>query len=103
MTTLEQIIAERNIPVLMQKRSGAPIKTLEEFEQRREQIKTMLQEEEYGYIPPRPDHLDFKVENYNANFAAGKAIKSTVLQHMKHRAYLNISFSKALSKHFAAL
>ena len=79
MTTLEQIIAERNIPVLMQKRSGAPIKTLEEFEQRREQIKIMLQEEEYGYIPPSPDHLDFKIEPQNLNFAAGKAIKNKVL------------------------
>ena len=78
MTNLEQIIADRKIPELMKKKSGAPIKTVQDFEQRREQIKIMLQEEEYGYIPPRPDHLDFKVENQYSNFAAGKATRSKI-------------------------
>lgn len=78
MTEIEKIISDRKIPELMRLKSGAKVKSEADFKKRREEIKKMLQEEEYGYIPEKPDHLDFKIENQYTNFAAGKAVRSIV-------------------------
>ena len=79
MTEIKKMIEDRKIPDLMKFNSGAKVKTEADFMRRREEIKKMLQEEEYGYIPARPDHLNFKIENQYTNFAAGAAVRSTVL------------------------
>jgi len=65
----------RNLPELMKLNSGKQINNHFDFERRREEIKTILQEEEYGYIPPRPDHLSVELENEDSNFCAGKCIR----------------------------
>lgn len=40
----------------------------------REEMLMLLQEEEYGYMPPMPDNIQFEVtENYIPSFCAGKA------------------------------
>ena len=78
MSEIKKIIEDRKIPELMKFKSGAKVKNQADFMRRREEIKIMLQEEEYGYIPPRPDHLEFTVENAYNNFAAGDAVRATV-------------------------
>ena len=68
----KEALLRRNIPELMKLKSGKKIKTVADFEKRREELKKILQEEEYGYIPPKPDHLDVEITEENANFSAGK-------------------------------
>ena len=64
---IENIIKERNIPSLMEK--GV------DFSARREQLKKILQEREYGYIPRKPDAMEVTVAKDYPNFCAGKAKK----------------------------
>ena len=45
MGILEDLIKERNLPELMQLESGAPVLTKDDFLQRREEIKEILQKE----------------------------------------------------------
>ncbi len=46
---------------------------LSEWKGKREIIKKLLQEEEYGYIPESPDKISFSEEVVLKNFCAGKA------------------------------
>lgn len=71
MNTIETL-ASRNIPELLKLKTGRKVKKLADWEKRREELKKILQEEEYGYIPPKPDHLDVEVSEQVANFCAGK-------------------------------
>lgn len=77
-TNLEKIIEERKIPELMRLNSGAEIKTSRQFEKRREEIKKILQTEEYGYMPEKPEHMKVELIEQAPNFAAGKAIKRSL-------------------------
>ena len=54
------------------------MKTADEFEKRRNEIKKILQEEEYGYIPPKPDHMRVEELSVDESFCAGKAILKCV-------------------------
>ncbi len=76
MNTIEKIIAERNIPEIMKLNSGRKVKTIDDFEKRREEMKKILLENEYGYIPEKPEHLSVEVVEEMRNFCAGKAVKS---------------------------
>ena len=73
--SIQDIINERKIPELMRLKTGRRIKTEADLEKRREEIKKIMQEEEYGYIPPKPDHLDVSVIEEYGNFCAGKAVR----------------------------
>ena len=73
MKTIEDIIKERNIPDIFTFNSGKPVKTPEDFLRRREEMKKLLSEHEYGYIPAKPDHLRVEVVSADAKFCAGKA------------------------------
>lgn len=72
MTDVEKLLLLRNIPELMKLNSGRKVTTAEDFMSRREQIKKILQEEEYGYIPKKPDHLSVELIS-EVSFCAGKA------------------------------
>ncbi len=71
---IEKMLAERGLPEVLKTKNGTTITTADEFEKQREQIKRLLQEKEYGKIPPRPDHLDVSVVNCDESFCAGKAM-----------------------------
>ena len=73
MNYVEKNAAERNIPDVLKFTSSTPVKTVEEFEARREEIKILLQEHEYGYIPKKPDHVDVEEVGCDRFFCAGKA------------------------------
>ncbi len=70
------IIKARNIPELMKLNSGRKLKTAQDLELRREEIKKIMQVEEYGMIPPKPDHLEVRVIEEYANFCAGRAVRN---------------------------
>lgn len=72
---IEKIISERNIPSLLTFLDGTPVKTKEDFIRRREEIKTILQEKEYGYIPAPPDKMVVELIDEVTNFNAGKSLR----------------------------
>ena len=56
---------------------GKPITTKEEFEAAKPQIQELLQREEYGFIPEKPDSHKIEIVEKNDRFAAGKATLTT--------------------------
>ncbi len=69
MKSVNEIIAERNIPNLMK-----GVRCRSEFEKKQERIKKLLSEREYGEIPGKPDHMYVSVNgDVYDRFAAGKA------------------------------
>ncbi len=73
MLDIKGILDRRGVPNALVFNSGEPVKTAEDFEIRREEIKRILAEEEYGAVPPKPDHLSVEVESRMDSFSAGKA------------------------------
>ncbi len=73
MTNIEKLIAQRGIPELLRMKDGTPVRSQSDFEMRREEIKKLLQEKEYGYIPKKPDHLRVEITEEKDKFLAGKA------------------------------
>ena len=63
----------RNIPDLMTALSGEKVTDVETFLARKEEIKKILQEKEYGFIPAPPEKMTVDAEEKFPNFAAGKA------------------------------
>ena len=72
------LLKERNLPPLLVMKDGTEVKTPEDFEKRREEIKTLLQEKEYGIMPPRPDHMRVEIVDEYANYAAGRGVLRTL-------------------------
>ena len=70
---VHELLKERGLPSLLTFNDGSPVKTSEDFEKRREEIKRILQEKEYGMIPKKPDHMRVVVEDSPISFAAGRA------------------------------
>lgn len=73
-------LAELNVPDVLAP-FGKKISTKEDFESAKEDIKKLLQEEEYGYIPEKPEHLYAEVISKDERFAAGRA---TVTKYVMH-------------------
>lgn len=73
MDFVKEMAKKRALPEIMIMNNGKRVETKEDFERRREEIKILLQEHEYGYIPEKPDHLCVKTLSENTNFCAGKA------------------------------
>jgi len=48
------------------------------FEKRRPELKKLFQHYMYGYLPPKPEKIEFQVTHTNANFLDGKATKKEV-------------------------
>lgn len=68
--SLKDKIAARGIPELF---GNSKVTSEEDFQVWREKTKILLQEQEYGYIPPRPDHLRVETVDVKDNFCAGRA------------------------------
>ena len=73
MIDVAKILEERKVPDALILKSGRRVKNVKDFEKRREEIKKILEEEAYGVIPPKPDHMRVDVESVMDNFCAGKA------------------------------
>ena len=71
MSTVEKLLKERSIPSVL-----GSAKNAHDFDKRKEKIKKLLIEREYGEIPKKPDHMTV-IEDENRtliNFACGKAV-----------------------------
>ena len=73
MLNIEKILADRGVPDAMIMKSGRRVKTVKDFEKRREEIKKILEEEAYGTIPPKPDHMKVEEVEVMTKFCAGRA------------------------------
>lgn len=61
---LNELLTERKLPDLLGI-GGERIRTAEEFDTRRADIRRLLENEEYGVLPPKPDHFAVtKVSDY---------------------------------------
>jgi len=74
---LNEKLAERKLPELMQFADGTPV-TADRWEERRRQILEILRNEEYGHAPEGPFEVTCEVLEYAANAYANKALSSTV-------------------------
>ena len=70
---IKGLLEERPIPDVMRLKRGRAVKNVKDHALGREETKTLLQNHEYGVIPPRPDHLSAELVKEAPNFAAGKA------------------------------
>lgn len=73
-------LAELNVPDVLTP-FGKKIETKEEFEAAKADIKKLLQDEEYGYIPEKPEHLYAEVISEDNRFAAGKSVLTHYMMH----------------------
>ncbi|MBE7038805.1 MAG: hypothetical protein E7404_07890 [Ruminococcaceae bacterium] len=64
---MKDILQKRNIPDVLEN-----VNSVSDWDKRREYIKDLLQKEEYGFIPQKPDRLEFSEEIIVKNFGAGK-------------------------------
>ena len=73
MPKVQEILNERNIPDALTLKSGRAVKTVADFEKRRGELKKILENEIYGVMPPKPDHLTVNLVYEDPVFCAGKA------------------------------
>ena len=73
MSKVKDLIAERHIPDALIMNSGKKVTSEKDFIKRREEIKKILMEKEYGIIPEAPDHFRVYTKTIDDCFCAGKA------------------------------
>ena len=73
MGKIEKLINERRMPDALLMNNGKRAATPEEFLARREEIKEILAEREYGVIPPAPKKMKVEITERDDIFCAGKA------------------------------
>ncbi len=65
-------LERRGVPSALINSRGKTVTAPDEMDRRREEIKRLLAEEEYGILPPRPEHLRVEKKPGIAGFCAGK-------------------------------
>ncbi len=70
---LQSLLAERNLPPLLTMKDGNPVRTPADFEKRQAEIRTILSEQIYGFLPPPPISTAVEVCEEMPGFAAGSA------------------------------
>lgn len=63
----------RHVPDIFTFNDGTPVKDVADFERRREEMKRLLEEHEYGKMPPKPDGFSVEVTDTDKSFCRGKA------------------------------
>ena len=69
MNAVEKLLSDRNLPSVL---DGAT--DVESFEKRQLKIRSLLENRQYGIIPPRPDHMYVEINSSLENFACGIAV-----------------------------
>src|SRR4051794_26856340 len=73
--TFTQSIMALELPDPLVMKDGTPVKNRKDWEQkRRPELKKLFQQEMYGQIPPKPEKIEFKVQNQHDDFLSGKAV-----------------------------
>lgn len=65
-------LERRGVPSAMTNSKGRTARTPSEADARRAEIRKLLEDEEYGVLPPRPEHLRVEKSPGIRNFCAGK-------------------------------
>ncbi len=73
MNAIDKMIKVRNIPDALVAKNGKRITTPEEFDAHREELKKLIQEYVYGYIPEKPEHMRVDLISRDVKFCAGRA------------------------------
>lgn len=68
MDNVKQLIEERRIPSVLE-----GVKSYNDFEKKKEKIKKLLQQRQFGEMPQKPEHMSVEVTSTYDVFAAGKA------------------------------
>ena len=77
--TFTQSIMALELPDPLMMKDGKPVKNRKVWEQkRRPELKALFQKEMYGQIPPKPEKIEFKVQNQHDDFLGGKAVMKNV-------------------------
>lgn len=69
----EDWITSLSLPELMKGARGKQIKNAADFEKRKSEIRTLLEEHEYGKLPPKPEHLRVDTNQISTRFCGGSA------------------------------
>lgn len=75
---LEQL-TKREVPDVLTALDGTKITTVDQWNMRRQQIATVLCQQQFGFLPPPPTSLTFKVLSVDERFCAGKAPLTKVM------------------------
>ena len=73
MNAIEKEIYKRDIPDVLTSKNGNQITSISEFEEHRAYVKKLLEDNIYGCLPKRPDHLSVELVSEESRFCAGKA------------------------------
>ena len=73
MSNVNKLLEDRHIPDFMK-----GVKSISDFEKKQEKIRKLLQERQYGYVPPRPDHMHVEVTSEYDRFACGIAVRKNL-------------------------
>ena len=74
MGNIDKLLTERALPSVL---SG--VKDAKDFEKKKERIKKLLSDREYGEIPRKPDHMSVKEISATENFACGKGVLKNLI------------------------
>ena len=74
MDFVQNELEKRKVPDALVTNRGAKVKSVAQMQKRRDEIKRILEEEEYGKLPPKPEHLVVDKKPGVRDFCAGKAI-----------------------------
>ena len=85
MTEIDKMLNNRDLPNLLLTKRGKRVRTVKDYEARKEEIKTILQEKQYGYIPQKPEHLKVEIKTTDDSFCCGMA----PLNHLEVECTLN--------------
>lgn len=81
MTAIERMLEDRGVPPLLCMKRGRTVRTVKDYEARREEIKDLLQEKQYGYIPTKPEHVKVETKATDESFCRGTAPLNQLVVH----------------------
>ncbi|MBR2467345.1 MAG: hypothetical protein IKB38_10510 [Clostridia bacterium] len=71
-------LERRGVPSALVSNRGIEVKTEKQMQKRREELKKILAENEYGTLPSRPEHLRVEKKPGIPNFCAGKVTSESL-------------------------
>jgi len=72
-SNIQQLLATRKLPELLQFQDGAPVKTTADWQLRRREILEIFQQNEFGFLPPAPQCVYCDSWETDERFCAGNA------------------------------
>ena len=86
----EADVPEYALPELLTFENGRPVKTVRQWEKRREELLSLFEREMYGTAPGRPEAERFEVLSEEPGALGGKALRREVKVHLGEEEYLTL-------------